>query len=223
MPNTGSPRSNTPGSSCGAPSAYTLDGPPDNTIACGSLALISSIDAVWGTTSEYTRASRTRRAISCAYCAPKSTTRTGRGAAGCTCSVYGRGSPPPCRAPPEDVHWALQQVGDRLEARVVQHTGQHAAVDLDRGAVDEVGGAAAQEHADAAHFGGFSGAAQRNVAEVRLSVRIVFRKHDGAEVVGHRRSEGQAVDAGMRPPLLGQRPGEMVEPRLRRAVGHQRG
>ena len=31
---------------------------------------------VCGTISLYTRASRTRRAISCAYCAPKSTTRT---------------------------------------------------------------------------------------------------------------------------------------------------
>src|SRR5512142_1484450 len=45
-------------------------------MACGSLALISSTDAVCGITSEYTCASRTRRAISCAYCAPKSTTST---------------------------------------------------------------------------------------------------------------------------------------------------
>src|SRR6478736_4175546 len=79
MPNTGTPRSKTAGSSCGAPSAYTLAGPPDSTMAFGSLALISSTVAVCGMTSEYTRASRTRRAISCAYCAPKSTTRTGRG------------------------------------------------------------------------------------------------------------------------------------------------
>src|SRR3989440_2329079 len=34
---------------------------------------------LWGTISLYTFASRTRRAISCAYCAPKSTTRTGPG------------------------------------------------------------------------------------------------------------------------------------------------
>src|SRR4051794_31978402 len=39
--------------------------------------MISSTVAVCGTTSEYTWASRTRRAISCAYCAPKSTTTTG--------------------------------------------------------------------------------------------------------------------------------------------------
>jgi hypothetical protein len=38
-------------------------------------------------TSEYTLASRTRRAISCAYCAPKSTTKTGRGDADSTGSV----------------------------------------------------------------------------------------------------------------------------------------
>ena len=61
------------------PSAYTDDGPPDRMIAAGSLAeQVARRDAVCGTISEYTLASRTRRAISCAYCAPKSTTRTGR-------------------------------------------------------------------------------------------------------------------------------------------------
>ena len=35
MPKTGTPGSNSAGSSCGAPSAYTLDGPPDRTIAAG--------------------------------------------------------------------------------------------------------------------------------------------------------------------------------------------
>src|SRR4051812_5675689 len=137
MPNTGTPRSNTAGSSCGAPSSYTLEGPPESTMACGSLALISSMDAVCGMTSEYTRASRTRRAISCAYCAPKSTTRTGRGDAGCTCSVYGRGLLPPS-----------EQIRDRLQPGLVQDAGQHAAVDLDGGAVDEVRRAAAQEDTD---------------------------------------------------------------------------
>src|SRR6202012_4074689 len=78
MPNTGTPRSNNAGSSCGAPSAYTLAGPPDNTTACGCRALISAIEAVFGMTSEKTRASRTRRAINWAYCAPKSTTSPGR-------------------------------------------------------------------------------------------------------------------------------------------------
>src|SRR6185312_7229568 len=46
-------------------------------IAFGSRASISSTGIECGTISEYTCASRTRRAISCAYCAPRSTTRTG--------------------------------------------------------------------------------------------------------------------------------------------------
>src|SRR5260370_36415811 len=45
-------------------------------IPFGRRASISSKGIVWGTISEYTCASRTRRAINCAYCAPKSTTRT---------------------------------------------------------------------------------------------------------------------------------------------------
>ena len=48
-------------------------------MAAGSLASICSTVNVWGTISEYTFASRTRRAMSWAYCAPKSTTMTGRG------------------------------------------------------------------------------------------------------------------------------------------------
>ena len=70
MPNTGTPASNSAGSTAGAPSSYTLAGPPESTIAAGSLASMSSTDVVCGTTSEYTCASRTRRAMSCAYCAP---------------------------------------------------------------------------------------------------------------------------------------------------------
>src|SRR3954451_24067187 len=45
-------------------------------IAFGRLASMSANGVVDGTISENTRHSRTRRAISCAYCAPKSTTRT---------------------------------------------------------------------------------------------------------------------------------------------------
>src|SRR5215207_3132449 len=187
MPNTGTPRSNTAGSSCGAPSSYTLDGPPDSTMACGSLALISSMAAVCGMTSEYTRASRTRRAISCAYCAPKSTTSTGRGDAGCTGSVYGRGPSPPS-----------EQVRDRLQPRLVQHAGEHAPVDLDGGAVDEVGRAAAEEHAGPADLDGFTRAAQRNVAKVVLASRVLLGQHKRPEVVGHRRTERKRVDPGMR-------------------------
>ena len=47
-------RSNRAGSTCGALSAYTLDGPPDSTMAAGSLATSSATVAVCGTTSEYT-------------------------------------------------------------------------------------------------------------------------------------------------------------------------
>src|SRR4051794_18166497 len=79
MPNTGTSLSNRPASSTGAPGSYTLDGPPDRMTAAGSFASISATGIECGTISEYTRASRTRRAMSWAYCAPKSTTRTGRG------------------------------------------------------------------------------------------------------------------------------------------------
>ena len=60
-----------------APGSNTDAGPPDRMMACGSLASISSTGMEWGTSSEYTFASRTRRAMSCAYWAPKSTTSTG--------------------------------------------------------------------------------------------------------------------------------------------------
>src|SRR4029078_10576615 len=56
-----------------------LRGPPDRMMPAGRLAASSLAVRSWATISEYTCASRTRRAISCAYCAPRSTTRTGRG------------------------------------------------------------------------------------------------------------------------------------------------
>src|SRR5438477_956198 len=78
MPRTGTPTSNTPGSIPGAPSSFTDAGPPESTRPTGRLARISCGVASKGTISEYTWHSRTRRAMSCAYCAPKSRTRTGR-------------------------------------------------------------------------------------------------------------------------------------------------
>src|SRR5688500_16523123 len=60
----------------GAPSWWTDFGPPEKITPTGFLAAISSAVIVYGTISEYTCASRTRRAMSWAYCAPKSTTRT---------------------------------------------------------------------------------------------------------------------------------------------------
>src|SRR5437588_3313501 len=47
-------------------------------IAYGLRARTASGEIVCPTSSEYTRHSRTRRAISCAYCPPRSSTRTGR-------------------------------------------------------------------------------------------------------------------------------------------------
>src|SRR3989440_10004603 len=76
MPSTGHPRSYTAGSTDGAPSTWTDAGPPLKITPAGLRAFSSSAVIVYGTISEYTCASRTRRAISCAYCAPKSTTRT---------------------------------------------------------------------------------------------------------------------------------------------------
>ena len=60
----------------GRPAAYTEAGPPDRMMALGLRASISAAGMVAGTISEYTWHSRTRRAISWAYWAPKSTTRT---------------------------------------------------------------------------------------------------------------------------------------------------
>src|SRR5215470_10802180 len=77
MPRMGTPDSSSPAGAGGAPGAYTEAGPPDRMIADGFLASISAAGMVEGTISEYTWHSRTRRAMSWAYWAPKSTTRTG--------------------------------------------------------------------------------------------------------------------------------------------------
>src|SRR5215218_1665356 len=76
MPSTGTPASYRAALIDGAWSTWTDAGPPERMIPRGRRASISSKGIVRGTISEYTCASRTRRAISCAYCAPKSTTST---------------------------------------------------------------------------------------------------------------------------------------------------
>src|SRR6266436_9234704 len=76
------PSSNTSGSTCGAPSAYTYAGPPLRITACGLRARTCAAVTPCPTSSEYTRHSRTRLAINCAYCPPRSTTSTGRSSAG---------------------------------------------------------------------------------------------------------------------------------------------
>src|ERR1700730_3815250 len=74
MPNTGTPIDNTPVSHGGAPASYTEFGPPDNTTPAGSNFRISSTLAVQGSIALNTCCSRIRRAISCVYCPPKSST-----------------------------------------------------------------------------------------------------------------------------------------------------
>src|SRR5215472_10770142 len=89
MPSTGRPDSNRPAGAGNAPGVYTEAGPPDRMIAAGFLSKISASGVVAGMISEYTWHSRTRRAMSCAYCAPKSMTSTGPGVSlGRTASAY---------------------------------------------------------------------------------------------------------------------------------------
>src|SRR5881227_1878059 len=76
MPRTGTSPWYTASSIVGAPSTCTDFGPPLKMMPLGLRASMSAIGMSRGTISEYTCASRTRRAISCAYCAPKSTTST---------------------------------------------------------------------------------------------------------------------------------------------------
>src|SRR5581483_3938587 len=78
MPSVGTPSSKRDGSTRGAPSAYTDAGPPERITATGFRRRSSSAVDRCETSSEYTRASRTRRAISCEYWPPRSTTSTGR-------------------------------------------------------------------------------------------------------------------------------------------------
>src|SRR5947199_8719221 len=93
MPSVGTPSSKIPGSTRGAPSAYTDAGPPDRITANGFRRRTSSAEIVCGTSSEYTRASRTRRAISCEYWPPRSTTRTGRSSTGASATGSATTSP----------------------------------------------------------------------------------------------------------------------------------
>src|SRR5215469_7360830 len=89
MPRTGTPESNRPTGAGSAPGVYTEAGPPDRMTAAGFLSRMSAIGVVAGMISEYTWHSRTRRAMSCAYCAPKSMTSTGPGVSLCaTASAY---------------------------------------------------------------------------------------------------------------------------------------
>src|SRR3954453_9474617 len=81
MPSVGMTSSKMRGSTRGAAAEYTDAGPPLRMIACGLRARIASGEIECPTSSENTRHSRTRRAISCAYWPPKSRTSTGRSSA----------------------------------------------------------------------------------------------------------------------------------------------
>ena len=75
MPSMGIPVSKTARGREGLPSRQTESGPPDKIIPEGfSLSIFSSADQ-YGTISQYTESSRTRRPISCVYWEPKSRIR----------------------------------------------------------------------------------------------------------------------------------------------------
>src|SRR5918996_795192 len=76
MPSTGISSSSSSARSSGAPSAYTDAGPPDSTTAAAWRARTESRSTSCGSSSANTPHSRIRRAISCEYCPPKSSTST---------------------------------------------------------------------------------------------------------------------------------------------------
>src|SRR5437660_2280143 len=76
MPSTGTPARSASGSTCGAPGSYTLAGPPLRISPAGWRSLSSGHGVVPGTSSQYTFASRTRRAMSWLNWEPKSRTNT---------------------------------------------------------------------------------------------------------------------------------------------------
>src|SRR5215203_6195465 len=79
MPSTGTPSWRSSTGTTGASGAYTDAGPPDRMIPPRFMRRAVSIAFAGGAISHQVLASRTRRAISCAYCAPRSTTSTPRG------------------------------------------------------------------------------------------------------------------------------------------------
>src|SRR6476469_7352207 len=76
MPRIGTPASNSEGGVRGLPASVTELGPPDRITPPGA-SLANAASALWnGAISQYTPASRTRRAMSCVTWLPKSTMRT---------------------------------------------------------------------------------------------------------------------------------------------------
>src|SRR6185312_1926743 len=75
MPRIGRPESNTSCGAFGAPGSVVDSGPPDRMMPLAPNAAISAGSWSQAQISQYTPSSRTRRAISCVYCAPKSRMR----------------------------------------------------------------------------------------------------------------------------------------------------
>src|ERR1700734_1743996 len=75
MPSTGVPSSNTAGGAPGGAWPVTDSGPPDRMMPRAPNERTSAALTSPGCISQYTPSSRTRRAISCVYCAPKSMIR----------------------------------------------------------------------------------------------------------------------------------------------------
>ena len=80
MPRIGTPSEKIAGSQWGAPGSYTLFGPPERIKASGSSSRTRSAVMSCRTIRANACRSRTRRAMSCTYWAPKSRTSTGRDA-----------------------------------------------------------------------------------------------------------------------------------------------
>src|SRR5579859_2407678 len=75
MPRMGKPESNTSCGALGAPGSVVDSGPPERMMPLAPNAAISAGSWSHAQISQYTPISRTRRAISCVYCAPKSRMR----------------------------------------------------------------------------------------------------------------------------------------------------
>src|ERR1700757_1702754 len=78
----------------------------------------------------------------------------------------------------------LQQIGDGLQAGLIENARQHAAVAFDRGAVYEVRIPAREENATATPLGGLARAAQRDGGKVPFARRIVLGQPKRPEVLG---------------------------------------
>src|SRR5688572_23156421 len=149
MPSTGTPISSSSVRSSGAPGSYTEAGPPERTSAFGLRRRTRSRSTSWGSSSAKTPHSRRRRAISCEYWPPKSSTRTSSRAT----------STLPASAPPSSTRGASM-------TSPVRAGGAASAMPLvrDRGAVGH-GGLAVRSHAD------------RLAALQVLALRLERRRH----------------------------------------------